>query len=48
MLYLIGGSRLISALLAEQNEEWANRRYFEMDEFLKWADDHRKEENRTR
>ncbi len=29
--------RLIGALLAEQNEVWAERRYLDMDEFREWA-----------
>jgi putative transposase len=29
--------RLIGALLAEQNEVWAERRYLDMDEFKEWA-----------
>ncbi|HEU0197335.1 MAG TPA: transposase, partial [Nevskiaceae bacterium] len=29
--------RLIGALLAEQNEAWLSRRYFDMDEFNDWA-----------
>jgi putative transposase len=29
--------RLIGALLAEQNEVWAERRYLDMDEFAEWA-----------
>ena len=29
--------RLIGALLAEQNEAWAERRYLDMDEFSEWA-----------
>lgn len=29
--------RLIGALLAEQNEVWAQRRYLDMDEFEEWV-----------
>ena len=29
--------RLIGALLAEQNEGWAERRYLDMDEFEEWV-----------
>lgn len=29
--------RLIGALLAEQNEVWAERRYLDMDEFEEWV-----------
>jgi len=32
--------RLIGALLAEQNEVWQERRYFDMDAFNEWAAQH--------
>lgn len=32
--------RLIGALLAEQNETWLERKYFDMDEFNEWAEAH--------
>lgn len=32
--------RLIGALLAEQNERWLERKYFDMDEFQQWAEAH--------